>query len=372
MNRLIPAALALILTALVSAPLVAEVILSRVPEGGLQPQALVGRDGTLHLVYFQGEPKSGDLFYVRRLPGSTAFTTPTRVNSEPSSAIAIGTIRGPQIALGKGARPHVAWNGSGKATIHDGAPMLYTRLSDNGTAFEPQRDVMTFTSGLDGGGSVAADNSGNVYVVWHGKTPDASQSETERAVFVAVSTDEGKTFAREYQANPDPTGACGCCGMKAFCDAGGSLYLLYREARSGTESRRHDPRLPRPRRHVSKPLYASVGDNHLSHELGLAWPRHGSNSRRMGNRRPRMVHSNQPPFEKRSSEPGRGHRRAVEVGPRFVTHRSAAKHRQPKTPGRRFQSERRDAPRLDRRHRLDEGRSRRLASLRPRRQTHAC
>jgi hypothetical protein len=235
MNRLIHGAWAPILAALVTAPLAAEVILSRVPGGGLQPQALVGRDGTLHLVYFQGEPKAGDLFYVRRTPGSTAFTTPTRVNSEPSSAIAIGTIRGPQIVLGKGDRPHVAWNGRGKATSPDGAPMLYTRLNDDGTAFEPQRDVMTFTSALDGGGSVAADNSGNVYVVWHGKTPDASQSETERAVFVAVSTDEGKTFAPEHQANPEPTGACGCCGMKAFCDASGSLYLLYREARSGTE-----------------------------------------------------------------------------------------------------------------------------------------
>jgi hypothetical protein len=42
----------------------AEVVLSRVPQNGIQPQALVGSDGTVHLVYFQGEPKAGDLFYI--------------------------------------------------------------------------------------------------------------------------------------------------------------------------------------------------------------------------------------------------------------------------------------------------------------------
>jgi hypothetical protein len=40
--------------------------------------------------------------------------------------------------------------------------MLYTRLNDSGQAFEPQRNVLLFAEGLDGGGSVAANNLGNV------------------------------------------------------------------------------------------------------------------------------------------------------------------------------------------------------------------
>jgi len=36
-------------------------------------------------------------------------------------------------------------------------PMLYTRLNDAGTAFEAERDLITVARGLDGGGSVAAD-----------------------------------------------------------------------------------------------------------------------------------------------------------------------------------------------------------------------
>jgi hypothetical protein len=45
-----------------------------------------------------------------------------------------------------------------------GSPMLYSRLNDAHTAFEPERNVMTRTFGLDGGGTIAADPVGNVYI----------------------------------------------------------------------------------------------------------------------------------------------------------------------------------------------------------------
>jgi len=213
----------------------AEIVFTPVPDNGFQPQAVADPDGASHLVYFKGSPQAGDLFYVRRAAGKEAFTKPIRVNSQPGAAVAVGTIRGAQIALGKAGSVHVAWNGRGKATGHLGAPMLYTRLNEQRTAFEPERDVMTFSSGLDGGGSVAADRHGNVYVAWHGYASESAGSEEDRAVFLAISTDEGKTFARERNVNSEPTGACGCCGMKAFADAERNLHLLYRAARGGTE-----------------------------------------------------------------------------------------------------------------------------------------
>ena len=45
--------------------------------------------------------------------------------------------------------------------------MLYSRLNDPGTAFEPQRNLLHETGGLDGGGTLAADGAGNVWVAWH-------------------------------------------------------------------------------------------------------------------------------------------------------------------------------------------------------------
>src|SRR5206468_12229341 len=45
--------------------------------------------------------------------------------------------------------------------------------------------------------------------------------------------DEGKTFAREKPVSEPATGVCGCCGMRAFSDHTGTLYLLYRSAAGG-------------------------------------------------------------------------------------------------------------------------------------------
>jgi len=111
--------------------------------------------------------------------------------------------------MGKGAAS-VSINGK-KVT-----PLLYTRLNDAGTGFEPERILITYAAGLDGGSSVAADGQGNVYVAWHASKPGNTNFEAGRAMFVARSTDDGKTFAREKLAISKPTGACGCCGMKAF------------------------------------------------------------------------------------------------------------------------------------------------------------
>src|SRR5262245_57602313 len=101
----------------------------RTPDHGIQPQAVVDAAGTLHLIYFKGEPGKGDLFYVHRKRGKHGFSGPIRVNSDASSAIATGTIRGGQIAIGKNQRVHVAWNDS------KGKGMFYARLKEDGSAF---------------------------------------------------------------------------------------------------------------------------------------------------------------------------------------------------------------------------------------------
>lgn len=220
-----------------------KVTIVRVPDGGLQPQVEVDAQGVVHLVYYKGEAKQGDLYYVRSSDGGATFSRPMRVNSQPESAVAAGTIRGAQLALGAGGRVHVAWNGSGVAqpkgprnpeqpadSPSNGLPMLYARTNDAGTAFEPQRNLMQKTFALDGGGTVAADDSGNVYVLWHGSTAGDPKGEASRRVWIARSEDNGATFAPETAAYANPTGACGCCGMRAFVDRRGDLYALFRSA----------------------------------------------------------------------------------------------------------------------------------------------
>jgi hypothetical protein len=230
-----PAAVACFSIAAMGAAQSPSVAVERAPNGGIQPQAARGSDGALHVLYFKGDARAGDLFYVRRESGEARFSAPLRVNSEPGSAVAAGTIRGGQLALGKGDRPHVAWNGSQQAARGDlhNAPFLYARSNDEGSAFEPQRNLITWASGIDGGGAIAADAAGNVYATWHAMA--GASDEAGRAIYLARSTDGGSTFAREIKASPDASGACGCCGMAATLDAQGRLFAAYRAAAANTE-----------------------------------------------------------------------------------------------------------------------------------------
>lgn len=216
----------------------ARVTVVATPDGGIQPQAAIDEQGVIHLIYFRGEAAGGDLFYARQGAGEERFSPALRVNSQPGSAIAIGTIRGGQIALGRGGRIHVAWNGSNGARPKNpfgSSPMLYSRSDEGRGQFEPQRNLMQRTSALDGGGTVAADIAGNVYVLWHGRTEDAEPGESGRRMWVARSKDDGATFAPEEPAWDRPTGACGCCGTRALADRHGTVHLLYRAATKNVE-----------------------------------------------------------------------------------------------------------------------------------------
>lgn len=214
-----------------------DVVVLKAPDGGLQPQAIVDAKGIIHLIYLYGDPAAADIGYVRKAPGDRQFSEPIRVNDQPGSAIPVGTVRGAHLALGRLGRLHVAWNGSAKAgpkAARNSAPMLYTRMADDGERFEKQRNVIQIATGLDGGGTVAADPFGNVYVAWHApgqKNGQPREGEIYRRVWVARSTDDGRTFAAEAPVSPDTTGACGCCGMGGLADQEGNVYFLYRTAR---------------------------------------------------------------------------------------------------------------------------------------------
>ena len=225
----------LFLFATMSAVLAA-VDVQRLPDGAMQPLAVTDDGGTVHLVWLQGEPKACDVFYQKLPGGRTNGTAPVRINHHPGSAIGIGTIRGAQLAVGRNGRVHVVWNGSSQAEPKPvaGAPLLYSRLNDSGTAFEPERNLMGQTALLDGGASVAADRSGNVYVVWHAAPAADQEGEPERRVFMARSVDGGASFQSEKSISLT-NGVCGCCALRAFTDRAGRLLVLYRAATTLTD-----------------------------------------------------------------------------------------------------------------------------------------
>ena len=217
----------------------AEIEVVRVPNGGVQPELAVDRTGAAHIVYLAGEPGAANVFYVRTSDGGKTLTQPLRVNSQEGSAIATGTIRGAHIAISRSGRIHVAWNGSSTAlpkppanpkTERTGMPMLYTRSNTARTGFEPQRNLMTQTINLDGGGSITADAEDDVFVAWHANALNAEDGEAVRRVWIARSMNDGETFSTEYAVSDPSTGVCGCCALRVAVTRPGELQMLYRSA----------------------------------------------------------------------------------------------------------------------------------------------
>jgi hypothetical protein len=209
----------------------AQVRVESIPEGGLQPQILVDAKGAVHLVYLKGDAKACDIRYTHRPTAEAEWAAPITVNSIPKSAIAVGTIRGAQIALGRGGSVQVVWNGAPDKTgekQHRSA-LYHTRMKAGAAQFEPQRDWLGDTVALDGGASIAANSAGRVCLVWHA-AQEPGLREGARLVFMRESRDDGVTFSEPKPLNKDQPGVCPCCSLRAHLDAQGTLQVLYRAA----------------------------------------------------------------------------------------------------------------------------------------------
>jgi hypothetical protein len=211
MLRCIVVSIALLLA--LAPPAAPRVVVVQTPSQGIQPQAVVDRDGVLHVIYFTGDPSHGDLYYVQRRPGQSAFSNPVRVNSDPATVLAVGSIRGGQLAVGRRGWIHVAWHSTPpvKEGLTQPAPMWYSRTQTSARSFESQRAIGQRVAGMDGD-SIAADERGNIYIVWH--AAGEVQGEAHRRVYMAQSHDDGTDFDLDRSIT-ETRGACGCCGLSA-------------------------------------------------------------------------------------------------------------------------------------------------------------
>ena len=199
-----------------------EVEFLRVPEGGIQPQAVADGQGTLHLIYYRGGRQKGNLFYVTRPPGEKGWSSPIQVNSRDGSANRNEPISRAQLAVDRNGSVHVVWFNMRPAKF------WYTRKTRGAARFARQKNLVSrYNEGVETGATVAVDGNGGVFVIWHAGNQG---NEAGRAVYITRSSDGGRTFAAEERVNPDDTGVCACCGLNSMVDDQGAVYVSYRAA----------------------------------------------------------------------------------------------------------------------------------------------
>ena len=170
---------------------------------------------------FKGDPAGGDLFYVttagRRIASlGRSGSTASRARRSRSGRSAAA--RSPSAKGAGSTSPGTARKARRRRTRRRNADALHAVRPDR--SLRDPRNPMHRTSGLDGGGTIAADSAGNVYVAWHGRTDDAPRRGWSTDVGRCVR-DEGATFTAEEPALIRATGACGCCGTRGLADRGG-------------------------------------------------------------------------------------------------------------------------------------------------------
>src|SRR5262245_14785724 len=203
--------IALLLVVLFSSTLRAEVRVLELPAGAQVPDAVQDAGGVIHVTYGTGLP--GDGYYVKSTDRGKSFSKPVKLHRK-ADTVTTGMERGPKLALGKDGVIHVVWLGFYKK----GGGAYYTRSTDGGKSFEPERPLQEPDYGLDNA-TVAADGQGNVIVLWTGGLPGVSHdadSPTASPIILVRSTDEGKTFSKNEVVKSDHPAslhACGCCRL---------------------------------------------------------------------------------------------------------------------------------------------------------------
>jgi len=200
----------------------------RCPNDGVQPQAEMGLDGILHLVYFKFDEDAGkgDLYYVHSSDAGATFSDPIRVNSEAGTVDGSRPARGGRMYLGDTGIIHVAWIGTPRefeGVEGSVSPVVYARSDTERTAFEPQRILSSDKHGLDAAPGVVQLGK-RVMVAWAG----LADTPSGRAIYIARSEDLGETFAPQDVVPTRGGGVAGGCSVAIGTPKKGEVDILYR------------------------------------------------------------------------------------------------------------------------------------------------
>ena len=205
-----------------------------------EPATGVAPDGSFYVAWVNHEPNNrADVMITRYEPGKSP-TAAVRVNPQAGTATAW---RGdpPSVAVVKNGSVYVVWTMRVEADGKKGTDLYLSVSSDLGRTFAApvkiNDDKIPAAHGMH---SLHVADDGRVYVSWLDErnvvAPQPSTKaeghhmESNRELFIADSTDGGRTFSRNRKIAGD---ACPCCKTALAVAKDGTVYVSWRHVLPG-------------------------------------------------------------------------------------------------------------------------------------------
>ncbi|MDT4955838.1 MAG: hypothetical protein QOJ02_3976 [Acidobacteriota bacterium] len=209
-----------------------------------EPALATGGDGTAYVVWVEHQQnKEADVMFAHLDRDGQVLGAPVRVNPKPGEATAW---RGdpPTVVVAPDKTVYVGWTARLASEEH-GNELYLSASRDGGQSFEPPVKVNDDGKAVGHGmHSLAVGEDGRVYVAWLDernarKTMAMGQTgamlkmehmESNREVFMAFSTNGGRSFSKNQRIAQE---ACPCCKTALAAGANGRVYAGWRQVLPG-------------------------------------------------------------------------------------------------------------------------------------------
>jgi hypothetical protein len=180
-----------------------------------------------NLFVLAADAKSKRLWMSMSHDGGDVFMPPVPVSAE-GAPVNYRSENGPTL-LARGMSVYALWQ---QNRPEGGADIVFAIQSRMGTPFSPAASVLDKAPGdhsYNGFSSMALAPNGDIYVVWlDGRDP--AQPEGTFSVYLARSTDKGKTFSKNQRV---ASGVCPCCRPAISVSDDGKIYVAWRKVFDG-------------------------------------------------------------------------------------------------------------------------------------------
>lgn len=206
-----------------------------------EPATAAASDGTFYVAWVNHDARQADVMLAHFNNKAEAVGSPVRVNRQPGVATAW---RGdqPSVAVAPNGAVHVLWTPRVEAGEKHIADIYLSTSTDGGQSFATEVKVNDDKAPADHGmHSLAVAKDGRIYAAWldernvHAPKPstkaEGHHMESNRDLYVAYSTDGGRTFSKNQKVATD---ACPCCKTALTVSADGTLYAGWRQVLPGS------------------------------------------------------------------------------------------------------------------------------------------